>query len=837
MTAGVQKSWNALSPAERVRRRASVAVFNKNIDKNSYYAGTKRFGCIDYGPTDAEAAAAAAAAAAGPSTAQTVRKKKRKFTNFYDHQVIAAHHLIKLSTDLGYVQRKGTGLLFNHAPGLGKTHAALAAMATVKLCAVPEGVEGKALIIAPLTVFKHWRNCTEEAVDFSNNFTSEAEKARRGKGVLFARRHQELTLDAIDRAELIVTTPTAIAAAYQTYRLLVRIPYRTKGGHLRHKKEWQNRKDKKTGHTIPMHPFFRFLFKHRPNGLPAFSIVIADELPIYSNPASCVGKVVQYCTEQSVYVVALSGAPARARPKQMADLCKTASWTPSHFGDPREWGGKGDTCIKRSTINDFHARKVDRADETTVSLPPETLDIFPYGPAVGLEQRASPSAPAVFDTAQQRRHNGWLAWAQLQAQQAQQDPDMAAHYERVMWRGISKMINYSSDSTLGDYLAKGFKSHPEECYRKALLQPSNLTEITLKTARKAFQHGITKIMMYSHSATTLQIIYNQALDQGGCGKLLRYMGGTEQQRRDEVLEEFLGDPDEHAILFISSAGSIGTNVAPGCWTVFVVGDLPYNNACLKQAVSRVRRVDQPDGTEIQIVLFEPRFSLTSAKMLQHVDKRDRLELALNCGDFSKFDPEQNERWRLSDSLVSDLTLVDDRGNYGENNRARETRTKYEAECRTARLEGKPAPECPREARVMPLLLHDEMTDDDLPIIRFGTRDPKVDGPLEMGPDPYNPDCEGAIFKDRVVSRLNPKGMLPRPAPKRAAANGKKKKKPSTALPTSDELDTQVGQDGEEEFVVSDGDEDSGEESEDEAMDEDSEEEEANESDEEEGMVV
>ena len=159
------------------------------------------------------------------------------------------------------------------------------------------------------------------------------------------------------------------------------------------------------------------------------------------------------------------------------------------------------------------------------------------------------------------------------------------------------MINYSSDSTLGDYLAKGFKSHPVECFRKALLQPSNLTEIVLKSVRKAYQHGITKIMMYSHSATTLQIIYNQALDEGGCGKLLRYMGGMSQTRRDEVLEEFLGDPSERGILFISSAGSVGTNVARRL-TVFVVGD----NARLKRP-SRVRRVNQPEAPR-QVIVFE-----------------------------------------------------------------------------------------------------------------------------------------------------------------------------------------------------------------------------------------
>ena len=103
MAPGVQKSWNALTPEERVRRRAATTMFTSSIDKRSYYAQNKRFGCIDYGRDDANDPASSAA---GPSTAHTTRtvRKNRKFKHFYDHQVIAAHHLIKMRTDVGYVQ-------------------------------------------------------------------------------------------------------------------------------------------------------------------------------------------------------------------------------------------------------------------------------------------------------------------------------------------------------------------------------------------------------------------------------------------------------------------------------------------------------------------------------------------------------------------------------------------------------------------------------------------------------------------------------------------------------------------------------------------------------------
>ena len=70
-----------------------------------------------------------------------------------------------------------------------------------------------------------------------------------------------------------------------------------------------------------------------------------------------------------------------------------------------------------------------------------------------------------------------------------------------------------------------------------------------------------------------------------------------------------------------------------------------------------------------------------------------------------------------------------------------------------------------------------MNDDDLPMIRYGTRDPKVDGPLEIGPDPYNPDW-GSHLQGRVVSRLNPEAYSC-PTTKRTVT-GKKKKQPAAA---------------------------------------------------------
>ena len=77
MGARPQARFSSLAAQDKVKRRASVAQFNKQISKKEYFAARKRYGCIDFGD------------AAGSSSSSP-----RKFTAFYDHQILAAHNLI-----------------------------------------------------------------------------------------------------------------------------------------------------------------------------------------------------------------------------------------------------------------------------------------------------------------------------------------------------------------------------------------------------------------------------------------------------------------------------------------------------------------------------------------------------------------------------------------------------------------------------------------------------------------------------------------------------------------------------------------------------------------------
>ena len=62
----------------------------------------------------------------------------------------------------------------------------------------------------------------------------------------------------------------------------------------------------------PSDPFYHFLFKHRPNGI---LLHCRCRRAAHVLQPDVDRRQVRYCTEESVYVVALSGAPARARPR------------------------------------------------------------------------------------------------------------------------------------------------------------------------------------------------------------------------------------------------------------------------------------------------------------------------------------------------------------------------------------------------------------------------------------------------------------------------------------------------------------------------------------------
>jgi len=661
-----QQRKSSLSADDRRLRELKIATFNKAIDKHNYLRppagryppGTPgRYGILDFGK----------------------RADGTPLRSFFDHQAIAAQNVVSRSRDAPYTQRKGKGMLILHAPGMGKTITGVGCIGAIDAAGVPFGRDEKHLILVPTSLFSPWRRTAEKWFDCTSNFSDE-EKARRGDGVLYAKRWQDLTEEAIANAKIIVTTPTAVRQAYKTFMFLQKSTYWTSGKvtgkqHQRTKHEWLPKRGK------PVHPFFRYMRTWR-GGFPAFATVVADEIPTYCNPTTALGMVVQECCDSAVYVVALSGKPGRARPKQMAHLCRTACWKPTEYHAVRNWNRKrfsNGTAVSRETVLGFHRELVDLADETVVDLPPVRITRVVFNAGIPAEH---------IDTV-----NGWLRYAKLsdaekkKLKEAGEDGDVLRELESQMLKGIAKMVNYSMDSTLGKLMASGFKRELNKNRARALRAPSEQTEIILREARSHQEAGDTRILIIVHCATYGRILKDAFKKRGGYGKLLRYMGGMSYAARERALEQFLppeGTPMPEAnppkrILFMSRAGTVGTNVAPGVWTVFIVGDVPFNNSCIEQAYSRVRRITQPEGTKIEVKLFEPRNSIISAKYVQHIDKRERLERALNKADFSKFDDAQKDVWRLNGSLVSDLNECDENGNYPETMFARNVRLEWEAD--------------------------------------------------------------------------------------------------------------------------------------------------------------
>jgi hypothetical protein len=674
-----QKRRDQLTAEEAAQRDLDMAQFNEAVTYGNVFEETGRKGTVTF-----------------PWNPHKHGENQGGYEAFMDHQIIGAHKVVEKNYDVEYTQRKGTGFIALYAPGTGKTVYSMAVWAAIDVACVPPHIDGKSLFVVPLNTFSQWKATMLKWLDPSVNFNSDEEKARRGNGFLFAEKHQHLTAEAIANAKIILTTPSALSSAYRTFMKLHYVNRQYKTGRKYKQREWRRRPN------TDVHPFFRYMRRWR-NGVPAFSLVITDELPNYCNPRSCQGQIVTECCENTVYSIPLSGTPGRARPRQMADLARAAQLRPAYFWDVKAWHVKGykDKAVRRNTVIAFHDELVDRVTEDVVMMPELVRRGINFAPKIGLK------ADGTFSREHLDYCNGYLEAAQnggvaLAAGAAEGDADYRRKLEGIMWRGIAKMANFVSDSTLGLRMGSGFDDDPVGAYREALEMPSNQTELVYRMARHHQAHGAKRIVIYSLSKKMLHILKHYFLKHGGCGKLCRYMGGQSQRAWDKSLQTFLSAPK--SILFMSKAGAVGTNIAPGCHTIFLVGDLPYNNTCLDQAIARIRRCNQPAGTKIEAWFFQPRDSIISKKMEQHVDKRVRLEQALNSANFDNFTEDVDggkELWRRSASLVHGLkkAIVDEgpnQGDYPELDDVAAMRTNYDHARRTALARGEAPPPKPDE---------------------------------------------------------------------------------------------------------------------------------------------
>jgi len=277
-------------------------------------------------------------------------------------------------------------------------------------------------------------------------------------------------------------------------------------------------------------------------------------------------------------------------------------------------------------------------------------------------------ANGTYDEAQHEMHNRHLA----RAQEAVNDDargDGDDNGDGWMQRCIT-MTQLCFSATLGMHGAESFRSN-KELYAEALKHPSEQMRLIWRLLRHRQQHGRVRIVVYSPWAMMLELLRNQLAEWGGCGRLFLYTGkaSSSAEHREGMIADFLGPATTRGVLLVSSAGAIGTSLCPGCETLFVIGDLPWTKAELRQAESRVMRLTQREPVEILHIV--PRNSVMDRKYLIHNCEAERLYPAIENCNFERFKSDKRTRWKIRDTITSNLAPLDKLGNYSADTAATE----------------------------------------------------------------------------------------------------------------------------------------------------------------------
>ncbi len=606
---------------------------------------------------------------------------------------------------------------------------------------VPREEDFKILVVCPVSVVQVW-------FDTIRDWTTLGDK------VVMCDHQSKITDKVVSEASVIITNPDTLIQAFKTF--MWKDPeaeaYYTKAGKLKHRWGYVRGVDPKNakrkalfGDTLPpVHPLFKRLNTARttaapaPEGgwtdeqpqccLPAFAGVFVDEIHTVSNPKTWGGHILGLLCKQAVYTVGLTGTPVRAKPRQVSWLVKVLNLQPEWLQESKYYSvhGGGENMIRRDTVTAFHNEGVDRADSTTIDLQPRTDVKLQFDPFVGRRMNGTHSAK------QMKRHDTFLLRAQEEAAKMKEDDKYRKTADDFLWQAFSTMTQFTFCPILGTYSAQAFQKEPDVFYALAARQPTQQQRLIWRMVRDRQSKGHPRIVIFSESSVMLQIARNAISQMGHCGRLFMYTGALNRTVRDTVLKEFLSPDTRKGVLFMSRAGAIGTNICPGCDTMFVVGDIPWNNSDLAQAHGRIHRITQ--DKPVEIVQFEPRRSVTTAKLDAHIDKRDRLEPAMRDEDFSKFSVDSDEQWRLRAEVTLSLTTLDKNGNYKKTHDMEDREEKWRAACDAADAEGNERPAFPPECNLPEALLADDI---ELPPVSYpveGYVEPESE-PEDDGEDP------------------------------------------------------------------------------------------------------
>jgi len=574
----------------------------------------------------------------------------------YTHQVIATQRLVRQARQVPWAQRKAS-LLAIHEVGSGKTITAILTLAAVH-ANNPYRDETKTLIVVPVSVLDVWHETLQAWTTL-------------GDRVLRAAKQAALNEAAIAHARVILTTPEALVAAFKTFAHIGSAPEDLRKPRMQRFKHGVAPTDTKRleelkGELPPVHPLFRLL-QQRPS---PFGLAIVDELHRVSNPTTIAGHVVGMFTHVAVYKLGLTGTPVTSKPSQIAHLAKALDAQPEWLQRQRHFfvaKDGADRSLKRAAVAEFHQHLVDRVDASFLDLPDRKRLLLEYDPFVGLRPDGTTDAQAIAS------HNGVLASAQrlVASVAAAAGAPLAAaaaaaaaaasgaqwgEEQRAAFAAIVALGNFEFSAVLGAHGAEAFKGDPS-LFAKAVAEPSQTMRLIARVIASRQAAGHARIAVFCESTTQLQIL-QRYLEGQAVGALFLFDGRLSAKQRGATVKRFL--ECEKGVLLLSSAGSIGITLCPGCEVLLSVGSLPWNAATVDQAFGRVYRIGQT--RPVEIVQFAARRSVTSAKLRLHDDKRERLAKAAADEDFSNFVDGDNT-WRQTRRILSACVPLDSKGNY------------------------------------------------------------------------------------------------------------------------------------------------------------------------------
>ena len=560
------------------------------------------------------------------------------------HQTSCVRRVLLADRQRAFGERR-LSLLAMHPMGSGKTMSAIACVAGLYKM-ISQLTDLVVIIVAPKSVLAKW-------VETLRSWTT------LGDNVVMAERETDLTAETFCGPKVTVTTKDALLAARKTYMYW----QRDGGGwvcgvdrNAPHSERVRKRASLVDG-ALPKHAFFAGVDAPQEGQKKPITLLCFDEAHEDCSPHGLKGGLGAELARRAQFVLGLSGTPVSSNPSQAAHLCHLLNAHPVNLQDPKQWmvRGTGKDTINHETVAEFHRHVCDVADPTLLDASvPSTTVCVRFDPFIGRR------ADGTYDEAQHQMHNRHLT----QAQGAVNDDtggDGDDNCDGWMQRCIT-MTQLCFSATLGINGAEAFRSN-RELYAEALKHPSQQMRLIWRLLRHRQQHGRLRIVVYSPWATMLELLRNQLEVWGGCGRLFLYTGkaSSSAEHREGMIADFLGPATTRGVLLISGAGAIGTSLCPGCETLFVVGDFPWTKAELRQAESRVMRLTQREPVEILHIV--PRSSVMDRKYLVHNCESERLYPAIESGNFAQFKSDNRTRWRLRDTITSNLVPLDALGNY------------------------------------------------------------------------------------------------------------------------------------------------------------------------------